>query len=765
MRPRLIIPIGLCLVAGLAVVVPASPVAAEDEDMLGRPTADVAFIPRSAGSSPDLLTLRADGNSPTEATLALLRRDAAGWGVVNHSTISIARPFEQANLPWIVELGDGRFAILATSQNQPVTVIVPVTVDERTVVPTFTIDEPSMFEGNQAGSAAADVDGDGTRELIISRWIDGDENGRCVDNTISVYHRVASGLQQTEIAMKLNGVKTVRLEGTEIGEFDGRPGADLLTNAYDSCGPSADVPDRHHLVAMRLADGSIIQDLPSSEVDSGRIIATAPMIVDIDGDGRDEAVVRGASGFALIDPTNRWARLGIEAGEVPPLAVRGGNAGSRPALVTWVAPLAAPDARIWSTRIERIGGALVTVRTTSAPYPELPPDSIGAGPNWPLVSGGYGGPTNAAVIDLDRDGCPELVLPTATADCLGTGAIQPGPAWLNARPLDAYETPDGPRLLVAEGLEWYPYEEIPIPPIPSAAALGAWRAGWVQPFFLAEVALPLDVGDKPVPAPVVDPLTDASGSIDLDGPPTTRLFLRASPLRTNDPATEGPRRLDEFLRTNPADYELVVVRQFPASGGVGPGSAMSRIPFDILSEAPSSSDGTSDRWSVSAVVVDARGVPSAVSRATVVHDTTAPVLTLDEAPLVSPPWPFEARITGTSEPGATVQLDDRPPVVADATGAFEFITRLAPWPQTLRAVAVDPSGNRTPASISVMGGIDLRGFPWPAIAAVAILVAVLLSALRGTRRVRSVPSMAVYGDDGGDLVIEEIDPGSRYQRD
>jgi hypothetical protein len=25
--------------------------------------------------------------------------------------------------------------------------------------------------------------------------------------------------------------------------------------------------------------------------------------------------------------------------------------------------------------------------------------------------------------------------------------------------------------------------------------------------------------------------------------------------------------------------------------------------------------------------------------------------------------------------------------------------------------------------------------------------------------------MAVYGDDGGDLVIEEIDPGSRYQRD
>ncbi len=763
--PWRLIPVGLWLVAAAAVLVPTTSVAAADDDLLGRPIVDVAFVPRDAGLPADLLTLDAEGFDLEVATLALHRRDAAGWSTVAEWSISIARSFERANIPWIVELGDGRFVILATSQNEPGAIIVPVTVDERPVVPTFSIGTPSNFEGNLFGSGAADVDGDGTKELILSRWIDGDENGRCADSSINIYRRDGSELQLTRLADKLSGVTSVRLDGPAFGEFDGRPGADMLVHAYDTCRASDDGVEPHHLVAVRLADGSIIEDMPSREEDWPLIVASSPLVVDVDGDGRDEAVVRSPSGFALVDPTNHWGRLEIGVRMTPPLTARGGSAGSRPAIVTWVSPVSGPGASVWSTRIERVAGALVTVGTASAPYPDLPPDYIGTAPDWPLINGRFGGPTSGAVIDLDRDGCPELILPTATADCLGTGAVRPGPAWLNAQPLDVIETPDGPRLLVAEGLEWYPYGELPTPPIPSAAATGTWRGGWVQPFFIAEVALPLDVAAHPVGLPVIDPLTDAFGSIDLDAPAATRLLLRVKPLEANDTAVEGPRRLDEFLYGNQTEYEFVVVRQFPASGSVGSGSAMSRIPFAISSEASSAAGGRADRWSVSAVALDARGEPSAVTRTTVVFDTTAPLLTLDEAPLLSPPWPFEATITGTSEPGATVRLGDGPPVVADPTGAFELTTRLAPWPQTLEAVAVDPSGNRTPASITVMGGIDLRGFPWPAIAAVAILVAVLLSSLRGTRRVRSVPSTAVSTDDGGDLVIEELEPGSVYRRD
>jgi hypothetical protein len=166
------------------------------------------------------------------------------------------------------------------------------------------------------------------------------------------------------------------------------------------------------------------------------------------------------------------------------------------------------------------------------------------------------------------------------------------------------------------------------------------------------------------------------------------------------------------------------------------------------------------------MALDASGVASAVTHQVVVYDRSAPPLALDEAPFLSPPWPFEAMITGTSEPGAIVRLGDGTQVIADAAGAFEIGTQLAPWPQTFEAVAFDASGNRSAqASVSVMGGIDLRGLPWPAIAAVAILIAVLLSSLRGTRRVRSIPSVAAVGDEGGDLVIEELDPGSRYRRD
>ena len=761
MRPRLILLIGLCLVAGLAVV-PASPVVAEDEDMLGRPTSDVAFIPRGAGASPDLLTLSADGYSPAEASLALLRRNAAGWGVVNHVTFPIVKPFDQANIPWMVELGGDRFAVLASSQNAAETVIVPVTVQVRGADASFTVGESLTFVGNLAESGAADVDGDGTKELVVSRWIDGNDDGRCGDMALRVYHWDASEVRETPLDIDLEGAQAVRIDGATFGEFDGRPGTDLLANVYDTCATLGDGAERHHIVAIRLANGSIIADLPSTDADSPLITPTPPLAVDVDGDGRDEAVVRGPRGFKVIDLANQG---GLEIGPpgVPPVAVRGGAAGTSPAIVTWVDRSSPPGARVWSTRIERIAGALVTVQTTSAPYPE-PTEPIGAGPTWPLLNGSYGGPGVGATIDLDGDGCAELLLSAATADCLGTGAIRPAPAWLNSRPLGLVGTPEDSRLLVADGLEWYPYEEGPVPPVPSAAGPGGWRGGWVQPFFLAEVATPLDVQGAPVPAPVIDPLTDSKGWIDLDAPPATRLLLRVNPLNENDTADEGPRTLTDFMRRESTEYEAVLVRRLPGSDRGGTDQAMSRLPFAIQDEAQTGL-GPGDRWSVSAVALDARGVPSAVTRTTVIHDTVAPTLTLDEAPFLSLPWPFEARVGGTSEPGATVRLGDGPTVVADASGAFEFKTQLAPWPQTLEAVAVDASGNRTPASISVMGGIDLRGFPWPAIAAVAILVAVLLSSLRGTRRVRSIPSVATTWDDGGgDLVIEEIDPGSKYRR-
>ena len=88
-----------------------------------------------------------------------------------------------------------------------------------------------------------------------------------------------------------------------------------------------------------------------------------------------------------------------------------------------------------------------------------------------------------------------------------------------------------------------------------------------------------------------------------------------------------------------------------------------------------------------------------------------------------------------------------------------------PWPQTVEVTAVDPSGNATSTRASVMGGLDLRQLPWPAILAVTVIVAVALSSLRGGRRVRPEVSVTVLSDDDHLPVIEELSSGPTGRRD
>jgi hypothetical protein len=79
--------------------------------------------------------------------------------------------------------------------------------------------------------------------------------------------------------------------------------------------------------------------------------------------------------------------------------------------------------------------------------------------------------------------------------------------------------------------------------------------------------------------------------------------------------------------------------------------------------------------------------------------------------------------------------------------------------------AVDPSGNATPASISVMGGLDIRKLPWPAIAAVTIIVAAALSSMRGGRRGRISVPIGSTSEDVDGPIIEELGAGPTRRRD
>ena len=134
-----------------------------------------------------------------------------------------------------------------------------------------------------------------------------------------------------------------------------------------------------------------------------------------------------------------------------------------------------------------------------------------------------------------------------------------------------------------------------------------------------------------------------------------------------------------------------------------------------------------------------------------------------------PLWPFAAALPGAAEPGATVDVDGIGPIEPDRRGRFTIETPLAPWPQTLRIVATDLSGNETVREVSVIGGVDYRRFPWELIGAVALLGAVGISGMLGSRWRRSTggarpvsvaAGRGAYYDDGPVAEIEDLPPGA-----
>lgn len=67
--------------------------------------------------------------------------------------------------------------------------------------------------------------------------------------------------------------------------------------------------------------------------------------------------------------------------------------------------------------------------------------------------------------------------------------------------------------------------------------------------------------------------------------------------------------------------------------------------------------------------------------------------------------------------------------------------------------AVDPFGNETTGTVSLVGGVDYRVLPWPAILAVVLLLGAAASAVRGSRR---VPTVEPYREDDPAPEVEDL---------
>jgi hypothetical protein len=340
--------------------------------------------------------------------------------------------------------------------------------------------------------------------------------------------------------------------------------------------------------------------------------------------------------------------------------------------------------------------------------------------------------------------------------------------------------------LVAGGLGW-DVDATPSVPAPWAAApAGWWRFGPSAPFALSELrAADLTYfRDFPVPRATVERVAAADRTTNVPGFTGSRLFVRTVSLGEGQPDPDpAVSPLEALVADRGQDADA---RETVARVDVPPGLEAGRDGSVVsigLGDA-TLTDGTAvARWSVTVVPINDWGEVGPATTGSVERDLVGPSLAL-EVPMVTPVWPLPAKLTGASDPDTTVVVDGLGELELDRRGRFEVVTQLAPWPQTIRLSAVDASGNVTRREVSVVGGVDYRRFPWPTIAAVALLVLVAVSGVLGSRRVRPATSgvgpvrgrwgwsavglettpARADGDDGPFIEIEELPPGGGLPR-
>jgi hypothetical protein len=336
------------------------------------------------------------------------------------------------------------------------------------------------------------------------------------------------------------------------------------------------------------------------------------------------------------------------------------------------------------------------------------------------------------------------------------------------------------RLLVASGLAWGDAGSLPATPTPWAIAPnGWWRHGPSVPFALSELrAADLTYyRDFPVPRATIERVAAADRTTNLPGFTGSRLFVRIVALgaERRDPAPVAS--VFEALAGDPGREARRSVVRIEVAPGVEAGRDGS-VATVSLGEAMLP-DGTAvDRWALTVVPINDWGEVGPPTDATIGRDLVGPSLSL-EVPMVIPMWPLPARLTGASDPDTRVVVDGIGEMELDRRGRFDVVTQLAPWPQTLRLLAIDASGNVTAREVSVIGGVDYRRFPWLTIAAAGLLVLVAISGVLGSRRVRTgdLPGRTgprswawpvtgigpaaggVEPDDGPRVEIEELPPG------
>ena len=744
----------------------------DSANRLDHPIADLAVLePSGPDGAPRLLVIDAIPPAPGAVRLRILERDRS-WNEASSLDIDLATDAAgSAETPWLIGLGPTAFALLSRSTEDDVTQVVAVRTDGgaggRDLEATARIGVTGLVDD----AGAADVDFDGTSELVLGRTAGSVEDREGCQGSRLLVVDGASLVTRAEIDMTGQ-----RLLGGVIGRWDAVPGDDLLAYAQETCPFDRSTGPIARLAAVRLADGEAIDTgaVVTASDDGGRL--GAPLRFAATG-GNHAALIRGDEGLSVVEPARGWATTVVAGPDTFPLSAGPAGAAVDGQPRTWLAWVDFErDAIAATAAVDRSPDGAIAI----GPSDDLPVDGVAQERTRWLAA-----ETEAALIDIRpattwtgpiRGGsCLDLFLPGARLAC-DDEAVRPGAAWIGTRPLTVLGEGNQRRLLVAGGVAADPLTGLPESPAPWAAApAGWWRHGPTAPFVLAELRAGDTVyyNDFPEPRSSVERATQPDASTVMPAFTGTRLLVHASASAV-DAVDVGDVAAERVLLDPAGPTDLRTIVRIPVPPGLDSGRDGAAIGVP-LAGATFDDGARADRWLVRAVPVNDWGEVGTVAAGFVQRDGTGPTLTFG-VPFTTPVWPLPARLTGTAEPGAVVVVEGVGTVELARRGEFEFQTTLAPWPQTLRIVATDESGNQTVREVSIVGGVDYRQFPWTIILAVVILAVVAASGFLGVRRrpfagtTGPASSGAVGGaarsvgwltlDDGLTAEIEDLPPGA-----
>lgn len=725
------------LVVAAAWLAAAGPIAAVDPTPPDGPPAnplDAAILDAALldgpGGEPRLLTIAEEGGS---LVAALLERTDGQWSRITRTRLQ--SDLWQPGRPWLVGPdAAGRHLLLATDEADGRTEVVALEVRPPGVVDVGrrVLDVPTRDAG------LADVDGDGTAELVLRVGGPAGARSPCGTRFVVLDTQELREVRRTE----LDGLE---LHGAVLAELDGRAGIDLAAYATRLCGADGVRDPGGRLVGVRLADGTLVGRPVELARGAAVISAGEPDAVDLDADGRPELVIRDGEATIALDPAAGWRRTVV----APAGTVLAGVATGGQGTVVLAAPGSgrrAADPAVVRIGLRRAADGTLVVDAGSGGLTvgEVETGRLGRVLEAVGRARAAGVPSPAWRGDVAGEGCPEIVVPLARISCAGdAGAMLPGPAWIATRPLAAWGDGGSRRALVAATTGWTPGGDGLLPPAPLAATGAGWRHGPSVEFQLAEVSA-RDLAyfrRYPVPQPSVEGRVAADPVATLGATAGARLVVRIRALADGE-GVDGPL---------PDATALL-------GAGAAPGEAASLVRIGVPPRTPSGIDNgvarvslervvpaggvARPRWVVTVVGLNDWGELSAPIRQLVASDLLGPALSV-EVPLVTAPWPFAAPVRGTTDPGARISLDGGPFEAVSAAGRFEVRRTLAPWPQTVDVRAVDAVGNLTVRRVSLVGGFDYRRLPWQVLVAALVLAGVLASAIRDARRARAVRLLGV----------------------